>query len=326
MTKVEADPGVSQLYDDFAKAGLLPLWTQREGLMSMVPEPTAVPHLWPWAGVLPLAERAGERPQRCGRRSSTSCPTRWPRPTVTAKAPSASWWRVRESAPWSTATGRDAPRRPPPHARLELARAPKHRRWADGVARRARHSAGRPARQRVFRVRPRRDHRSVDPAALAGRAPLDTPGAAPGVGPRHGQLAARRLPVGADRWRPAGSARPRGRGSPGCRRTGARGGAVLEPDDRARCAGDVTDRDASLLGRSDGSDPPAGRLSVWQVFERSGTFELGPQRFEVTRGDVVAIPSWCPARIVADSTLDAFAFSDAPVDEALKLYRTAIEQ
>lgn len=62
------------------------------------------------------------------------------------------------------------------------------------------------------------------------------------------------------------------------------------------------------------------------MFERSGTFELGPQRFEVTRGDVVAIPSWCPARIVADSTLDAFAFSDAPVDEALKLYRTAIEQ
>jgi gentisate 1,2-dioxygenase len=65
---------------------------------------------------------------------------------------------------------------------------------------------------------------------------------------------------------------------------------------------------------------------VVQVFDGSGTFELGPQRFEVTRGDVVAIPSWCPTRIVADSTLDAFVFSDAPVYEALKLYRATTEQ
>jgi gentisate 1,2-dioxygenase len=66
--------------------------------------------------------------------------------------------------------------------------------------------------------------------------------------------------------------------------------------------------------------------SVWQVFDGSGTFELGPQRFEVTRGDVVAIPSWCPTRIVADSAFDAFVFSDAPVYEALGLYRTTTAQ
>ena len=47
---------------------------------------------------------------------------------------------------------------------------------------------------------------------------------------------------------------------------------------------------------------------------------------DVVGGDVVAIPSWCPTRIVADSTLDAFVFSDAPVYEALKLYRATTEQ
>jgi gentisate 1,2-dioxygenase len=66
--------------------------------------------------------------------------------------------------------------------------------------------------------------------------------------------------------------------------------------------------------------------SVVQVFEGAGTFELGPRQFEVTRGDVVAIPSWCPTRVVADSTLDVFVFSDAPVYEALNLYRTTAER
>ncbi|WP_435863494.1 cupin domain-containing protein, partial [Streptomyces prunicolor] len=49
-----------QLYDDFAQHGLIPLWTQREDLMPLRPTPKAVPHVWHWGDLYPLAARAGE--------------------------------------------------------------------------------------------------------------------------------------------------------------------------------------------------------------------------------------------------------------------------
>jgi gentisate 1,2-dioxygenase len=60
--------------------------------------------------------------------------------------------------------------------------------------------------------------------------------------------------------------------------------------------------------------------SVWQVFAGSGMFELDGEAFSVDRGDVVAVPSWCPVRVVAgEDGLDLFTFGDAPVVEALGL-------
>jgi gentisate 1,2-dioxygenase len=110
---------------------------------------------------------------------------------------------------------------------------------------------------------------------------------------------------------------------------------VVEPGHAAvRYSNPTTGRDALVTLRTEMHRFRAGvssatrrqvGSSVWQVFEGSGVFELGPQRLSVTRGDVVAIPSWCPTRIVADSGLDAFVFSDAPVYEALKLSRTAVD-
>ncbi|HZP29723.1 MAG TPA: cupin, partial [Acidimicrobiia bacterium] len=58
--------------------------------------------------------------------------------------------------------------------------------------------------------------------------------------------------------------------------------------------------------------------SVWQVFEGSGVFEAGADRFTVGRGDLVAVPSWCPVGIVAgDGGLDCFRFGDAAALERL---------
>ena len=56
----ETDPAVGRLYADFEAAGLLPLWTQREDLMPGTPAPRAVPHVWRWKDLYPLAERAGQ--------------------------------------------------------------------------------------------------------------------------------------------------------------------------------------------------------------------------------------------------------------------------
>ncbi|MFD2416459.1 cupin domain-containing protein [Amycolatopsis pigmentata] len=45
------------------------------------------------------------------------------------------------------------------------------------------------------------------------------------------------------------------------------------------------------------------------------------QVFSVEPGDIVAIPSWAPRSVIADTELDLFTTSDAPVLEALGLFR-----
>ena len=51
---------LKELYADFEAAGMTPLWLTREGLMPFHPQPRAVPHLWRWAELLPLAARSAE--------------------------------------------------------------------------------------------------------------------------------------------------------------------------------------------------------------------------------------------------------------------------
>ncbi|WP_431879692.1 cupin domain-containing protein [Amycolatopsis sacchari] len=46
------------------------------------------------------------------------------------------------------------------------------------------------------------------------------------------------------------------------------------------------------------------------------------QVFDLAPGDIVAIPSWAPRSVSADTQLDLFTTSDAPVLEALNLFRT----
>jgi gentisate 1,2-dioxygenase len=49
-----------KLYDDFAAEHMVPLWTQIGNLMPATPAPAAVPHVWRWSVLYPLAERAGQ--------------------------------------------------------------------------------------------------------------------------------------------------------------------------------------------------------------------------------------------------------------------------
>ena len=48
---------------------------------------------------------------------------------------------------------------------------------------------------------------------------------------------------------------------------------------------------------------------------------IGEEIFDLHRGDVIAIPSWQSWSIRADVELDVFSTSDAPVLEALGLYK-----
>ena len=53
-------PELSLLYDDFKREHLTPLWTQLNDLMPMQPAPRALPHVWRWDTLYPLAQRAGD--------------------------------------------------------------------------------------------------------------------------------------------------------------------------------------------------------------------------------------------------------------------------
>lgn len=61
--------------------------------------------------------------------------------------------------------------------------------------------------------------------------------------------------------------------------------------------------------------------SVWQVFDGTGAIHLDGVRTPLRRGDLIAVPSWCEVSVEAETGLDLFRFSDAPVFEQLNLAR-----
>jgi gentisate 1,2-dioxygenase len=65
--------------------------------------------------------------------------------------------------------------------------------------------------------------------------------------------------------------------------------------------------------------------AVWQVFDGAGAVTVADRRYEVTTGGLFAVPSWAPLTIETRDGLDAFRFSDDPVYEAIGLARTRRE-
>ena len=65
--------------------------------------------------------------------------------------------------------------------------------------------------------------------------------------------------------------------------------------------------------------PRSGRL-----FDGRGTVTLDGEVHQLAHGDVFAVPSWCELSLHADTELDLFTFSDAPVFEKLSLLRTEV--
>ena len=55
----EDTPELRALYQGFAEESLIPLFSQLGDLMPMHPKSKAVPHVWKWSKLLPLAEASG---------------------------------------------------------------------------------------------------------------------------------------------------------------------------------------------------------------------------------------------------------------------------
>ena len=71
------DRELTRLYQDFDAEHLTPLWTQLDELMPMTPAPRAVPFVWKWSTLYPLAQRAGDLVPvgRGGERRAIALPT-----------------------------------------------------------------------------------------------------------------------------------------------------------------------------------------------------------------------------------------------------------
>ena len=341
----QTDPAIQRLYADFEAAGLMPLWTQREDLMPPGPAPRAIPHVWRWKDLYPLAERAGELVPvgRGGERRAIALanPGLGGEPFATPTL----WAAVQYLGPGEVA---------PDHRHSQSA----FRFVLEGEG--------------VWTVV------DTDPVAMRRGDLLLTPGMAwhghhnsadqpmawlDGLDiPVTGFLDATFFEPGPDEvqdWStPARSRSERLWAHPGLRPLSAADcpssplfayrweftdaalraqielaaeghpGAVGPGHAAVRFTNPSTGGDALVTMRTEMHRlAPGGRSSawrevgssVWQVFDGSGAFELGGHRAEVERGDVIAVPSWCPVAIDAAGGLDLFRFSDAPVIERLSL-------
>lgn len=349
MSAVDVDPAVAELYEDFERAGILPLWTQRDDLMPLSPQPAAVPHVWPWREVYPLAQRAGKLVPvgRGGERRAIALanpglggqpyatPTLWaavqylgPREMAPEHRHTQSAFRfvLEGEGVWTVVDGDPVAMRRGDllltagwcwHGHHNTRAEPMA--WLDGldipftgyldagffefgpdeIADRST-----PAKSRSERLW---GHPGLRPVAAAE----DTP----------------RSPLAAYRWEHTDAAlgaqlELQAEGHPGAAGPGHAAIRFTNP----ATGGDALPTLRTEMHRLQAGAATAARRtagsSVWQVFDGSGTVSLDGRVTEITRGDLIAVPSWCPLQFTAAARLDLFCFSDAPILERVGLARS----
>jgi gentisate 1,2-dioxygenase len=346
------DAALDRLYRDFAAAGLLPLWTQREGLMPTTPQPAARAHVWRWADLYPIAARAGELVPvgRGGERRAIALanpglngepyatPTLWaaiqylgPREVAPAHRHTQGAFRfvVEGDGVWTVVNGDPVAMR-----RGDLLLTPswafhEHHNptdrpmaWLDGldIPLVAGLDAG------FFEYGADTISDTGTPELSRGERLWAHPGLRPLASVTETPASS---PLPAFRWRHTDAALSAqvalaAEGHPGAVGPGHAGIRFTNP---------ATGRDALATLRTEmhrltaGTSTPVTRTvgsAVWQVFSGEGVAVLGHRRIDVATGDLVAVPSWQPLSFQAHTELDLFVFSDAPVYEALNLARTQV--
>ncbi|MDQ2814186.1 MAG: cupin domain-containing protein [Actinomycetota bacterium] len=345
---------LTELYRDFAAAGMTPLWLTREGLMPSAPQPRAVPHVWRWAELHPLAARSADLVPvgRGGERRAIGLgnPGLPGDPFITPTL----WAAIQYLAPWENA---------PEHRHSQSAFRfvlEGHGVWTvvdgDPVAMRRGDLLLTPG----WRFH---GHQNISDAPMAWLDGLDIPFVA--------QTDQGFFEFGPDEVRnkrtPERSNSERLWGGPGLTPVAAAGaplsssplmayrwahtdaalaaqlelaaegvdGAVVEPGHAAiRFTNPTTGGDALTTMRTEmhrlAPDVMTLRTrtsasSVWQVFSGGGTVTLGGEPLLVAHGDVIAVPAWTEFGLAtAAEGLDLFTYSDAPIFEKLSLLRTEV--
>ncbi len=349
----EPTPELEQLYRRFESELLMPLWTEIGDLMPTQPRSKALPHTWRWKTLLSLAERAGELVPvgRGGERrvialanpglggAPFATPTLWaaiqylgPREDAPVHRHTQNAFRfvVEGEGVWTVVDGDPVAMRRGDflltpgwqfHGHHNQSDVPMA--WIDGLDIPFAHytdstffelgpdevsDRGTPARSRSEQLWA---HPGLTPVSAAG---AKTPSS----------------PIAAYRWEHTDRALAdqltlEAAGHPG----------VLEPGHAAvRFSNPTTGGDVMPTIRAEFHRLRAGvetatrrevGSSVFQVFDGSGSVQVGDAEWTIAHGDLFVVPSWQPLTVATDDGLDLFRFSDTPIFERLSQNRVHIE-
>jgi gentisate 1,2-dioxygenase len=341
---------LEELYEDFEAAHLAPLWTQRAGLMPQVPTPDALPMLWRWSQLYPLAARSGSLVPvgRGGERraialanpglpgTAHATPTLWcaiqylgPREEAPAHRHTQTAFRfvVEGEGVWTNVDGDPVAMRrgdllltPGMHFHEHHNTSDHPMAWIDGldIPLVSQLDAG------FFEFGPDQLSTRATPAVSRNERLWGHPGLAP-------VLAAPPLssPLMAYRWAHTDAAlcaqlELEDEGAPGVAGPGHAAVRFVNPATGGDCLSTIRCEMHRLRPGAGTAPRRVAGSAVWQVFTGTGIVSIGHERYEVGTGDLFAVPSWAPMRIESADGLDAFRFSDDPVFEALGLARKEI--
>ncbi len=342
-------PALEALYLGFEAELLVPLWTEIGDLMPPQPRSKALPHLWRWRNLLPMAEQAGElvpvgrggerraialaNPGLGGRPFAT--PTLWaaiqylnPREDAPVHRHTQNAFRfvVEGEGVWTVVNGDPVAMRRGDflpqagwhwHGHHNIADRPMA--WIDGLDIPLQYFT----ESTFFEFGPG----EVESKQAPERSRSERLWGHPGLRPLTRLEPSQATPLLAYRWEHTDRAlsdqlalEAEGHrvtiepGHAAVRYTNPTTGGDVLPTLRTefhRLAPDT----ATATTREAGS-------SVYQIFDGTGEVTVGHQSWTVERGDLFVVPSWQPLTVATDRGLDLFRFSDTPVLERLGLHRT----
>jgi len=341
------------LYRDFDADGLVPLWTEIGDLMPEQPNPSALPHVWRWRSILPLAERAGGLVPvgRGGERRAIALanpglggaphatPTLWaaiqylcPREDAPVHRHTQHAFRfvVEGEGVWTVVDGDPVAMRRGDflltpgwrfHGHHNVSDAPMA--WIDGLD----IPFARYTDSAFFEFGPDEVSDRSTPARSRAERLWAHPGLCPvsSAGERTDSS-----PITAYRWEHTDRALGEQLaleqdGYPG----------VVEPGHAAvRFINPTTGRDVMPTVRAEFHRLRAGTRtavrrevgsSVFQVFSGTATVGVGEHEWTVDRGDLFVVPSWQPLTMTTGHGVDLFRFADSPIFERLRLDRVQVD-
>jgi gentisate 1,2-dioxygenase len=348
----EDTEALRELYRGFERNHLLPLWTQRGDLMPTHPKPRAVPHVWKWSNLLPLAQRSGELVPvgRGGERRAIGLAN--PGLGGNAYVSSTLWAAIQYLGPHETA---------PEHRHSQNAF--RFVVEGEGVWTVVNGDPVRMSRGDLL-LTPGwhfHGHHNDTDAPMAWIDGLDIPFAQqndvgffefgservtdyatpmfsrqerlwshPGLRPLSGLKDTASSPLGAYRWEHTDRALTEQllleeEGQPATVEQGHAAIRYVNPT----TGGDVMPTIRCEFHRlREGTSTPGRRevgSSVFQVFQGKGAVRLGGVETVLDVGDIFVVPSWIEWSLRADTMFDLFRFSDAPIIEKLNFARIQLE-
>jgi len=348
----EGGPELRKLYADFRDMNIMPLWTQLADLMPRHPQPQAVPYLWRWAELYPLAQRSGELVPvgRGGERRALGLgnpglggnpyisPTLWcaiqylgPRETAPEHRHSQNAFRfvVEGEGVWTVVNGD-----PVRMSRGDLLLTPgwhfhghhndtdQPMAWIDGLDIPFSHhnDVG------FFEFGSDRVTDYATPRYSRGERLWAHPGLRPLSGLRNSVSS----PLGAYRWEYTDRALTEQllleeEGVPATVEQGHAAVRYVNPT----TGGDIMPTIRAEFHRlREGVETPTRRevgATVFQVFQGRGRVVMAGEDHRLDQGDIFVIPSWVPWSLQAETMFDLFRFSDAPIVERLNFDRVQVD-